>query len=117
MGSQMDTVIIFLFWLFPKPLDIQITRSRYLKACLDLPEDNWNTFKTIKDLPETFSSKEKPLLSCTMSGQNLKKSWFPKMCFLLDHNAYFNYFCPNCARQKWLFLVSDCFKSIPMFFR
>ena len=60
----------FLFCLFPKLLGIQITCSRYLKVCPDLPEDNWNTFRTIGDLPETFSSKEKPLLSCKMSGQN-----------------------------------------------
>ena len=46
------------------------------KICLDLTKDNWNTFRTIGDLPDTFSSKEKPLLSCTMSGQNLKKFTF-----------------------------------------
>ena len=80
----MDTVIIFLFWLFLKPLDIQMTRSRYLKVRLNLSKDKWNTFETIKDLPETFSSKEKPLLSSTMSGQNLKKSWFSKMGSQMD---------------------------------
>ena len=84
----MDTIIIFLFWLFPKPLDIQITRSRYLKVCLDLPKDNWNTFRTLRDLPETFSSKEKPLLSCTMSGQNLKKFTFLKDGFPDGHGNH-----------------------------
>ena len=87
----MYTIIIFLFWLFPKPLDIQIIRSRYLKVCLDLPEDNWNTFRTLRDLSETFSSEEKPLLSCTMSGQNLKKFTFLKDGFPDGHGNH-NYF-------------------------
>ena len=87
----METIIIFLFWLFPKPLDIQITRSRYLKVCLYLPEDNWNTFRTVTDLPETFSSEEKPLLSCTMSGQNLKKFTFLKDGFPDGHNNHISF--------------------------
>ena len=87
----MDTVIIILFWLFPKPLDIQIIRSRYLKVCADLPKDNWNTFRTIGDLPETFSSKEKPLLSCKLSSQNLKKMTFFKDEFPDGHGNHFSF--------------------------
>ena len=77
----------FLFCLFPKLLGIQITWSRYLKVCADLPKDNWNTFRTIGDLLETFSSKENPLLSCTMSDQNLKKFTFSKDGFPDGHNS------------------------------
>ena len=94
MGSQNDghnNHTVFLFWSFPKSLDIQITRSRYLKVCLDLPKDNWNTFKTIGDLLETFSSEEKPLLSCIMSGQNLKKFTFLKDGFPDGHDNHISF--------------------------
>ena len=51
-----------------------------LKLCPDFPKDNWNTFRTIGDLPETFSSKEEPLLSCKLSCQNLNifQGWVPR---------------------------------------
>ena len=87
----MDTVTIFLFWLFPKPLGIQIIHSSYLKVCLQLPEDNWNTFRIVRDLPETFSSKEKPLLSCKLSGQNLTKLTFFKNGFPDGHGNYISF--------------------------
>ena len=91
MNSLLDTIIIFLFLLFPKPLGIQLVCGRYLKVSPDLPEHSWNTFRTIGDFPETFSSKEKPLLSYRMSGPNLKKFIFFKDGFPAGHDNYISF--------------------------
>ena len=98
----------FLFCLFPKLLGIQITCSRYLKVCADLPKDNWNTFRTIGDLLETFSSKEKPLLSCTMSGQNLKKFTFLKDGFPDGHNNHISFLVGLFCLIVFLIVLSLC---------
>ena len=69
------------------------------KCCAYEPftEDNQNAYKTFRDLSETFSSKEKPLLSCTMPGQNLKKFTFLKDGFPDGHNNRFSFF--GCVRS------------------
>ena len=81
----------FLFCLFPKLLGIQITCPRYLKVCPHLPEDKWNTFRTIGDLPETFSSKDNQLLSSKLSCQDLKKLTFFKDEFPDGHGNHLSF--------------------------
>ena len=86
---------MFLFYLFPKLLGIQITCPRYLKVCPDLPKDKWNTFRTIGDLPETFSSKDNQLLSSKLSCQDLKKLTFFKDEFPDGHGNPFFWLFPK----------------------
>ena len=64
---------------------------RYLKVCPDLPEDKWNTFRTIGELPETFLSKDNQLLSCKLSCRNLKKLTFFKDEFSNGHGNHLSF--------------------------
>ena len=62
---------MFLFCLFPKLLGIQITCSSYLKVSPDLHQYNWNTFETIRNIPEGDSATNMLLLAI----QNVKSNF------------------------------------------
>ena len=63
-----------------KPLGIQMTCSRYLKASPNLFKYDWNTFESIRDLPDGLSGKSMSILLYEMPSQNLKK----KIIFFKD---------------------------------
>ena len=83
---------MFLNCLIPRPLVIQIKCPRYLKESVNLPQYNWNTFNTIRDLLEGFSGKDISLYFCRTKCQSKiwkkKKSIIFKEGFPVEHDDY-----------------------------
>ena len=78
MGSQMDTIIIFLFWLFPKLLGIQITCStfNYLQVSPDILLDTLDVWFGCLEASET--TKKERWLPCPFENSSLKNVSFFK---------------------------------------